>query len=131
MHRTARGKSGRGRALLMLLPEELAFLKYLKVSMRCCPPQLPPWAAPPRTPLRLAVGGTRVRRPWLLPHPADHPPTHPPAHLTHPHTFCRPQAAKVPLNEYDFPTSKLANVQSQARTLARARVCLCWSRVGV
>lgn len=28
---TARGRSGRGRALLMLLPEELSFLKYLKV----------------------------------------------------------------------------------------------------
>ncbi|KAL4445819.1 hypothetical protein ABPG77_009018 [Micractinium sp. CCAP 211/92] len=54
--RTARGRSGRGRALLMLLPEELAFLKYLK-------------------------------------------------------------AAKVPLNEYEFPTSKLANVQSQLEKL--------------
>lgn len=28
--RTARGKDGHGRALLLLLPEELAFLKYLK-----------------------------------------------------------------------------------------------------
>ncbi len=28
--RTARGKEGRGRALLLLLPEELGFLKYLK-----------------------------------------------------------------------------------------------------
>jgi hypothetical protein len=28
--RTARGKDGQGRALLMLLPEELGFLKYLK-----------------------------------------------------------------------------------------------------
>ncbi|PSC68006.1 ATP-dependent RNA helicase HAS1 [Micractinium conductrix] len=54
--RTARGRSGRGRALLMLLPEELAFLKYLK-------------------------------------------------------------AAKVPLNEYEFPTSKLSNVQSQLERL--------------
>ena len=50
--RTARGKSGRGRALLMLMPEELRFLKFLK-------------------------------------------------------------EAKVPLNEYEFPPSKLANVQSQ------------------
>jgi hypothetical protein len=43
---TARGRSGRGRALLMLLPEELSFLKYLKVSftlrdtcpalLKCC-----------------------------------------------------------------------------------------------
>jgi ATP-dependent RNA helicase DDX18/HAS1 len=48
--RTARGRDGKGHALLMLLPEELAFLKYLK-------------------------------------------------------------AAKVPLNEYDFPTNKIANVQ--------------------
>ncbi|KAL4859874.1 ATP-dependent RNA helicase has1 [Chlorella vulgaris] len=54
--RTARGRSGRGRALLMLLPEELSFLKYLK-------------------------------------------------------------AAKVPLNEYEFPTSKLSNVQSQLEKL--------------
>ena len=28
--RTARGKEGRGRALLLLMPEELGFLKYLK-----------------------------------------------------------------------------------------------------
>lgn len=54
--RTARGKSGKGRALLLLLPEELGFLPYLK-------------------------------------------------------------AAKVPLNEYEFPTSKLANVQSQLEKL--------------
>lgn len=54
--RTARGRSGQGRALLMLLPEELSFLKYLK-------------------------------------------------------------AAKVPLNEYEFPTSKLSNVQSQLEKL--------------
>ena len=31
--RTARGKGGKGRALLMLLPEELGFLTFLKV--RC------------------------------------------------------------------------------------------------
>lgn len=54
--RTARGRDGRGRALLLLLPEELGFLKYLK-------------------------------------------------------------AAKVPLNEYDFPPNKLANVQSQLEKL--------------
>lgn len=54
--RTARGTDGQGRALLMLLPEELGFLKYLK-------------------------------------------------------------AAKVPLNEYDFPPNKLANVQSQLEKL--------------
>jgi ATP-dependent RNA helicase DDX18/HAS1 len=54
--RTARGQSGTGRALLMLLPEELGFLKYLK-------------------------------------------------------------AAKVPLNEYDFPPNKLANVQAQLEKL--------------
>ncbi|EFJ44723.1 hypothetical protein VOLCADRAFT_76220 [Volvox carteri f. nagariensis] len=54
--RTARGKEGRGRALLLLLPEELGFLRYLK-------------------------------------------------------------DAKVPLNEYDFPASKLANVQSQLERL--------------
>ncbi|GLI65585.1 hypothetical protein VaNZ11_009159 [Volvox africanus] len=54
--RTARGKDGRGRALLLLLPEELGFLRYLK-------------------------------------------------------------DAKVPLNEYDFPASKLANVQSQLERL--------------
>ena len=30
MGRTARGKEGRGRALLLLMPEELGFLKYLK-----------------------------------------------------------------------------------------------------
>lgn len=29
--RTARGKSGKGKALLMLMPEELKFLQYLKV----------------------------------------------------------------------------------------------------
>eukprot|EP00199_Chlamydomonas_sp_CCMP681_P001441 CAMPEP_0119103100 /NCGR_PEP_ID=MMETSP1180-20130426/1639_1 /TAXON_ID=3052 ORGANISM="Chlamydomonas cf sp, Strain CCMP681" /NCGR_SAMPLE_ID=MMETSP1180 /ASSEMBLY_ACC=CAM_ASM_000741 /LENGTH=619 /DNA_ID=CAMNT_0007087537 /DNA_START=65 /DNA_END=1924 /DNA_ORIENTATION=- len=54
--RTARGKDGRGRALLLLLPEELAFLKYLK-------------------------------------------------------------EAKVPLNEYEFPTHKVANVQAQLERL--------------
>jgi hypothetical protein len=55
---TARGRHGKGRALLMLLPEELGFLRYLK-------------------------------------------------------------AAKVPLNEYEFPTSKLANVQSQLEKLVQ------------
>lgn len=30
--RTARGRSGRGRALLLLLPQELAFLRYLQVA---------------------------------------------------------------------------------------------------
>lgn len=54
--RTARGSESAGRALLMLLPEELGFLKYLK-------------------------------------------------------------AAKVVLNEYEFPTHKLANVQSQLNRL--------------
>ena len=54
--RTARGAKGRGRALLMLLPEELGFLKYLK-------------------------------------------------------------AAKVKLNEYEFPENKIANVQSQLSKL--------------
>ncbi|KAF8064587.1 has1 [Scenedesmus sp. PABB004] len=54
--RTARGRDGRGRALLMLMPEELGFLKYLK-------------------------------------------------------------AAKVPLNEYEFPLNKLAGVQGQLERL--------------
>ena len=31
--RAVRGKSGQGRALLMLLPQELGFLKYLKVPL--------------------------------------------------------------------------------------------------
>lgn len=30
--RTARGRSGQGRALLLLLPEEMGFLRYLKVG---------------------------------------------------------------------------------------------------
>jgi hypothetical protein len=30
--RTARGRDGKGRALLMLMPEELGFLKYLKTA---------------------------------------------------------------------------------------------------
>ncbi|KAL7679760.1 putative ATP-dependent helicase HrpB, DEAD/DEAH box helicase domain, RNA helicase, DEAD-box type, Q [Plasmopara halstedii] len=50
--RTARGAQGKGKALLMLLPEELGFLKFLKAS-------------------------------------------------------------KVALNEYEFPISKIANVESQ------------------
>ncbi|DBA01648.1 TPA: hypothetical protein N0F65_010299 [Lagenidium giganteum] len=54
--RTARGAKGKGKALLMLLPDELGFLKYLK-------------------------------------------------------------AAKVGLNEYEFPTSKIANVDSQLMKL--------------
>lgn len=54
--RTARGRDGSGRALLMLTPGELSFLKYLK-------------------------------------------------------------AAKVPLNEYEFPQNKVANVQSQLEKL--------------
>ena len=33
--RTARGKEGRGRALLLLMPEELGFLKYLKQAKVC------------------------------------------------------------------------------------------------
>ncbi len=32
--RTARGKGGKGRALLMLLPEELGFLSFLKVCLQ-------------------------------------------------------------------------------------------------
>ena len=31
--RTARGRSGQGRALLLLLPEEMGFLRYLKVGL--------------------------------------------------------------------------------------------------
>mmetsp|Transcript_13569 Transcript_13569/g.39288 ORF Transcript_13569/g.39288 Transcript_13569/m.39288 type:complete len:722 (-) Transcript_13569:290-2455(-) len=54
--RTARGKDGQGRALLLLMPEELGFLKFLK-------------------------------------------------------------QARVPLNEFEFPTSKIANVQSQLERL--------------
>eukprot|EP00041_Stephanoeca_diplocostata_P013182 m.230004 g.230004 ORF g.230004 m.230004 type:complete len:198 (+) comp19251_c0_seq1:1469-2062(+) len=54
--RTARGETGKGRALLFLLPEELGFLKYLK-------------------------------------------------------------QAKVPLNEYDFPQNKIAQVQTQLEHL--------------
>ncbi|KJE92674.1 myc-regulated DEAD box protein [Capsaspora owczarzaki ATCC 30864] len=54
--RTARGVNGSGHALLFLLPEELAFLRYLK-------------------------------------------------------------QAKVPLNEYEFPVSKIHNVQSQLEKL--------------
>lgn len=33
--RAVRGKAGKGRALLMLLPQELGFLKYLKVRRHC------------------------------------------------------------------------------------------------
>lgn len=54
--RTARGVNGKGRALIVLLPEELRFLRYLK-------------------------------------------------------------EAKVPLNEYELPLSKLSNVQSQLEKL--------------
>ncbi|KAE8899646.1 ATP-dependent RNA helicase [Phytophthora fragariae] len=54
--RTARGAKGKGKALLMLLPDELGFLKYLKAS-------------------------------------------------------------KVALNEYEFPVSKIANVESQLMKL--------------
>ena len=54
--RTARGATGKGRALLFLTPEETGFLRYLK-------------------------------------------------------------AAKVSLNEYEFPTNKVANVQSQLQRL--------------
>lgn len=54
--RTARGAGGRGRALLLLLPQELAFLKYLR-------------------------------------------------------------RARVPLSEYEFPTAKVANIQSQLEKL--------------
>ncbi|CAI5720127.1 unnamed protein product [Hyaloperonospora brassicae] len=54
--RTARGAKGKGKALLMLLPDELGFLKYLKAS-------------------------------------------------------------RVALNEYEFPVSKIANVESQLMKL--------------
>lgn len=33
--RTARGEGAQGRALLFLIPEELGFLKYLKVGRDC------------------------------------------------------------------------------------------------
>lgn len=33
--RTARGEGAQGKALLFLIPEELGFLKYLKVSIFC------------------------------------------------------------------------------------------------
>ena len=35
--RTARGRSGQGRALLLLLPEEMGFLRYLKVNLHRAP----------------------------------------------------------------------------------------------
>jgi len=54
--RTARGASGKGKALLFLLPEEIGFLRYLR-------------------------------------------------------------KAKVPLNEYEYPKSKISNVQSQLEKL--------------
>ncbi|KAF1794486.1 P-loop containing nucleoside triphosphate hydrolase [Phytophthora cactorum] len=59
--RTARGAKGKGKALLMLLPDELGFLKYLKAS-------------------------------------------------------------KVALNEYEFPVSKIANVESQLMKLVEKRI---------
>ena len=34
--RTARGRDGKGRALLLLLPQELAFLRYLQVPVPSC-----------------------------------------------------------------------------------------------
>ena len=37
--RTARGRSGKGRALLLLLPEELGFLSYLQARS----PLMPSW----------------------------------------------------------------------------------------
>jgi ATP-dependent RNA helicase DDX18/HAS1 len=60
--RTARGATGRGKALLFLLPEELGFLKYLR-------------------------------------------------------------AARVAMNEYEFPDNKVANVQ--VRVCHCRRVCVC------
>lgn len=39
--RTARGRSGKGRALLLLLPEELGFLTYLQVGSRVFRPSPP------------------------------------------------------------------------------------------
>lgn len=61
--RTARGEGGRGKALLLLFPEEKGFLKYLK-------------------------------------------------------------AAKVPVNEYEFPQHKLANVQSQLEKMVESNFYL-------
>ena len=40
-----------------------------------------------------------------------------PPHPAAPTPPSRPQAAKVPLNEYEFPINKLANVQSQLENL--------------
>lgn len=82
MGRTARGVHGRGRALLLLLPEELAFLRYLKAR------------DVPET--RGGMCWPRCRR-WPPLPGAQH--------------------AKVPLNEYEFPTSKISNVQSQLEKL--------------
>ena len=118
--RTARGRSGQGRALLLLLPEEMGFLRYLKVrivlalGLTYCSSTVPS-----------CISGSlcRTAGPLVL------------------STACftclwcslseglwqrlsaldikdaAAQAAKVPLNEYEFPTSKVANVQSQLEKL--------------
>lgn len=95
MGRTARGATGSGRGLLFLIPEELGFLKYLRASGTSSHrPQPPPFLQTVCCLLRPA------RSPHTAPTPAQ-----------------RPQAAKVPLNEYEFPQSKLANVQGQLEKL--------------
>ena len=124
--RTARGRNGKGRALLLLLPEELGFLRYLKVccfqlllasSVLLCSMQLLEWS---------------MQRGFLIGCGSE------PGQLEDPVNSCVPeschlvsslsaelaklavlvlQAAKVPLNEYEFPTSKVANVQSQLEKL--------------
>lgn len=55
--RTARGRDGKGRALLMLMPEELGFLKYLKAAKVRRPDHPAPSSTPqpPQTRWRIAL----------------------------------------------------------------------------
>jgi hypothetical protein len=58
--RTARGRDGRGRALLMLLPEELGFLRYLKARPRSVSLLLARWCNIPAVGVCFGVLGDFV-----------------------------------------------------------------------
>lgn len=119
------------------MPEELGFLKYLKqakVGRRACVPHVPlPIAAACPAPACMPL--LELARMTCQPSLAAGVGSEPPAlsrylylslslfpslslsrSLSHTHSHTH-TPAQVPLNEYDFPQSKLASVQSQLERL--------------
>jgi ATP-dependent RNA helicase DDX18/HAS1 len=113
--RTARGTDGKGKALLFLMPEELGFLSYLKSSkvlfvrsLRYC------------TIAYLVNILTLIGVVSCCPCPCLHCCLHTIlAAVSIPSMPVQGPlgSVQVPLNEYEFPTSKVANVQSELERL--------------